>query len=312
MNAPPVYYDFANAWTSYNQPGTVHSQNTILVGYFRRYLLQKAISVFKWKLPDGWARNYFLFVLYCWGYLAIINTDKFGVIPQQCGLRGYNVYYQPTNAIITNPLLRGIREPEIGTECVMLRLQPDYGGIMDLVNYYAEELALASDAISVNLLNSKLAYVFTAQNKSTAESFKKLYDEIASGNPAVVQDRNLLGDDGKPSWMPFAQNLAQTYIAGDLLTAMREIENQFCTDLGLPNANTNKKERLITDEVNANNVETYTRAAMWLEELQQGCKDASAMFGIDLSVDWRVDPTKEGGAPNAQQNVDSGAVQLPA
>ena len=304
MNAPPVYYDFANAWTSYNQPGTVHSQNTILVQYFRRYLLQKAISVFKWKLPDGWARNYFLYVLYCWGFLAIINTDKFGVIPQQCGLRGYNVYYQPTNAIITNPLLRGIREPEIGTECVLLRLQPDYGGIMDLVNYYAEELALASEAISVNLLNSKLAYVFTAQNKSTAESFKKLYDEIASGNPAVVQDKNLLGDDGKPSWMPFAQNLTQTYIAGDLLTAMREIENQFCTDLGLPNANTNKKERLITDEVNANNVETYTRAAMWLEELQKGCEDASAMFGIDLSVDWRVDPTEEGGAPNAQQNVD--------
>lgn len=308
MNAPPVYYDFANAWTSYNQPGTVHSQNTILVGYFRRYLLQKAISVFKWNLPEGWARNYFLYVLYCWGFLAIINTDKFGVIPQQCGLRGYNVYYQPTNAIITNPLLRGIREPEIGTECVLLRLQPDYGGIMDLVNYYAEELALASDAISVNLLNSKLAYVFTAQNKSTAESFKKLYDEIASGNPAVVQDKNLLGNEGKPSWMPFAQNLAQTYIAGDLLTAMRDIENQFCTDLGLPNANTNKKERLITDEVNANNVETYTRAAMWLEELQQGCKDASAMFGIDLSVDWRVDPTEEGGAPNAKQDVDPGTV----
>lgn len=308
MNGPPVYYDFANAWTSYNQPGTVHSQNTILVGYFRRYLLQKAISVFKWKLPEGWARNYFLYVLYCWGFLAIINTDKFGVIPQQCGLRGYNVYYQPTNAIITNPLLRGIREPEIGTECVLLRLQPDYGGVMDLVNYYAEELALASEAISVNLLNSKLAYVFTAQNKSTAESFKKLYDEIASGNPAVVQDKNLLGDDGKPSWMPFAQNLTQTYIAGDLLTAMREIENQFCTDLGLPNANTNKKERLITDEVNANNVETYTRAAMWLEELQKGCEDASAMFGIDLSVDWRVDPTEEGGAPNAQQDVDPGTI----
>lgn len=308
MNSPPVFYDFANAYASYNQPGTVHSQNTILVRYFRRYLIQKAISVFKWTLPESWARNYFLYVLYCWGYLAIINTDKFGVIPQQCGLRGYNVYYQPTNAIITNPLLRGIREPEIGTECVLMRLQPDYGGVMDIVNYYAEELALASDAISVNLLNSKLAYVFTAQNKSTAESFKKLYDEIASGNPAVVQDKNLLGDDGKPSWMPFAQNLAQTYIAGDLLQAMREIENQFCTDLGLPNANTSKKERLITDEVNANNVETYTRAAMWLEELQQGCKDASAMFGIDLSVDWRVDPTEEGGVQDEEQTVDTGAV----
>lgn len=308
MNTPPVFYDFANAWTSYNQPGTVHSQNTILVNYFRRYLLQKAISVFKWNIPEGWARNYFLYVLYCWGFVAVINTDKFGVIPQQCGLRGYNVYYQPTNAIITNPLLRGIREPEIGTECVLLRLQPDYGGIMDLVNFYAEELALASDAISVNLLNSKLSYVFSAKNKSTAESFKALYDQIASGQPAVVQDKNLLGDDGKPSWIPFVQNLSQVYITGDLLDAMRQIENMFCTDLGLPNANTSKKERLITDEVNANNVETYTRAAMWLEELQQGCKDASDMFGIELSVNWRVDPTEEGGVEDEEQTVDTGSV----
>ena len=304
MMQPPVYYDFANAWTSFNQPGTVHSQNTVLVNYFRRYLLQKAISVFKWNMPEGWAKNYFLYVLYCWGFIAIVNTDKFGVIPQQCGLKGYNVYYQPTNALITNPLLRGLLEPEIGSECVLLRLQPDYGGVMDLVNFYAEELAL-----SVNLLNSKVAYVFTAQNKSTAESFKELYDRIASGQPAVVQDKNLLGDDGKPSWMPWSQDLKTLYIAGDLLDAMRQIENMFCTDLGLPNANTSKRERLITDEVNANNVETYSRASMWLEELQKGCKDASAMFGIELSVDWRVDPAEEGGAPDADgETVDPGTV----
>lgn len=308
MNTPPIFYDFANAYTSYNQPGTVHSQNTILVSYFRRYLLQKAMSVFKWTMPESWEANYFLYVLYCWGYLAIINTDLFGVIPQQCGLRGYNVFYQPTNAIITNPLLQGIREPEIGTECVLLRLQPDYGGIMDLVNYYAEELALASDAISVNLLNSKVAYVFTAKNKSTAESLKTLYDKIASGNPAVVQDSNLLTDDGKPAWIPWSQDLKTLYISGDLLDAMRQIENHFCTDLGLPNANTSKRERLITDEVNANNVETYTRAAMWLEELQKGCRAASDMFGIDLRVDWRVNPNTKGGEVNAEQTVDSGTV----
>lgn len=307
MAGPPVYYDFANAWTSYNQPGVVHSQNTVTVNYFRRYLLQKAISVFKWTMPESWARNYFLYVLYCWGYLAIINTDKFGVIPQQCGLRGYNVYYQPTNAIITNPLLRGIREPEIGSECVLLKMQPDYGGVMDLVNYYAEELALASEAISLNLINSKLSYVFAAKNKATAESFKAMYDEITGGKPAVFVDKNLMDDQGKPTWIPWSQDLRATYIAGDLIEAMRQIEDRFCTDIGLPNANTSKKERLITDEVNANNVETYTRAEMWLEELRKGCEDARNMFGIDLDVEWRVDP-KEGGELDAGEAVDPGAL----
>lgn len=286
----PVFYDYANAATASVNPNQVHAQNVQLVNYFRRYLLQKVISVFKWGLPKNWNKDYFLYVLYCWGRVAVIQTDKFGVIPQGCGLRGYNVFYQPTNAIITNPLLKGIREPEIGTECVLMKLQPDYGTVMDLVNYYAEMMALCSVGVSVNLLNTKLAYVFGAKNKAAAKSFERLYDEVASGKPLVVMDKALQNDDGTSSWDTFTQNLGQNYIADRILSDMRKIEAMFDTDIGLPNANTDKRERLITDEVNANNAETYTRCALWLESLKQGCAEVKAMFGVDVSVDWRVDP----------------------
>lgn len=273
-------------------PNTVHVKNVGLTRFFQRYLLQKAISVFKWKLPENWSRDYFLYVLYCWGYIAIVNTDKFGVIPQGCGLKGYNVFYQPRSAIIQNPLLSGTLEPVIGKQCTLLKLQPDYGGIMDLVSFYAQEMALASEAIDVNLLNSKLSYVFTASNKNAAESLKKLYDRIASGEPAVVIDKNLYNDDGSVSWEAFQQNVGQNYIAGDLLSDLRKIEAEFDTKIGIPNANTDKKERLITDEVNANNVETRNLPELWLESLQQGCREANAMFGIDISVDWRNEPVQ--------------------
>lgn len=301
--SPPIYYDYNNAITSYNRPGTVHVQNTALFQYFRRYLLQKAIAAFEWTMPENWAKNYFLYVLYIWGYIAIVNTDRYGVIPQQCGLRGYNVMYQPTNAIISNPLLRGILDPQIGTDCVLIRLQPDYGGILDLLNYYAEEMALASEAISVNLLNSKLTYVFGASNKSTAESLKKLYDQISGGQPAVFLDKNLLDDNGKPTWVPWVQNVRETHIATDLLYDMRKIECRFLTAIGIPNANTDKRERMNTEEVNSNNVETEVLAASWLEELQARCKDARDMFGIELDVKWRYDP--EGGGADAE-NLDPG------
>ena len=71
---------------------------------------------------------------------------------------------------------------------------------------------------------------------------------------------------------------------------MRKIEAMFDTDVGIPNANTDKKERLVTDEVNANNVETATRCELWLEQLKKAGQDTNDMFGINLSVDWRVDP----------------------
>ena len=302
----PYFYDHINAHASQINPGTVHTQNTGLARYYRRYLLQKAMSVFEWKLPETWSRDYFLYVLYCWGSIAIINTDKYGVIPQGCGLAGYNVFYEPTKAIISNPLLKGIKEPTIGIECTLLKLQPDYGGIMDLVSQYAELMALCSETASVNILNSKLSYVFTAKNKAAAESFKKLYDNVASGQPAVVQDKALVNDDGSPAWQAFEQNVGQNYIMSDVLSDMRKIEAMFDTDIGIPNANTDKRERLITDEVKANDTETYSKCALWLEELQDGCRKANAMFGINMSVDWRVKPNMEADTQAEEVAVNEG------
>lgn len=165
INGAPYYYKYINAETSQVTPSTVHVKDSGLCRYFTKYLLQKAMSVFEWDLPETWNKDYFLYVLYCWGYVAVINTDKFGVIPQGCGLKGYDVFYAPTHAVIANPLLSGILEPRIGTQCELLKLQPDFSGILDLVGHYAEQMALASQSVSVNLLNSKLSYVFTAKQR---------------------------------------------------------------------------------------------------------------------------------------------------
>ena len=264
-----------------------------LVWQFSRYLLQKAISVFTWDMPKPWSRSYFLYVLYCFGRLAIINTDKFGVIPQACGLMGYNVFYQPTNAIITNSLLTGIREPKIDVECVVLKLQPDYGGLMDLVIYYSNLMGQAAEAIGVNLYNSKVAYVFFTENKATGETFKKLYDSVSNGQPGVVVEKNLVREDGTPTWSTIQGDVKSKFITPELIQVIRRVEQMFDTDIGIPNANTDKRERLISDEVNANNVETYSKCALWLEQLQESAAQAREMFGIDLSVDWRNPPEME-------------------
>ena len=297
INGAPYYYNYINAETSQVTPSTVHVKDSGLCRYFTKYLLQKAMSVFEWDLPETWNKDYFLYVLYCWGYVAVVNTDKFGVIPQGCGLKGYDVFYAPTHAVIANPLLSGILEPRIGTQCELLKLQPDFSGILDLVGHYAEQMALASQSVSVNLLNSKLSYVFTAKTKALAESLKKMYDQIASGEPAVVIDSRLKNAaDGEETWKAFEQNVGGNYIVTDLLADLRKIEAMFDTEIGIPNANTDKRERLIQDEVNANNIETYSKCAMWLENLQDACKRVNDMFGLSISVRWREIPMIGGGA----------------
>lgn len=289
----PFYYDYKNARNSTVNPSTVHVRDTGLQRYFARYLLQKTISVFKWDMPKTWSRNYLLYTLYCWGYVAVINTDKFGVIPQQCTLGGFDVFYQPKFATVANPLLRGILNPVIGKQCELLRLQPDYGGVMDIVNFYADMLALSAETASTNLLNSKLAYVFASDGKAGAESFKKLYDQIASGEPAAYIDKNLYRDDGTPTWNFFNQNLKETYIAGDILNDMRLWEMKFNNEIGIPTTNTTKKERLITDEADSAIEESRTKAQLWLNELQESCRKINNMFGIRLWVDWRDDNARD-------------------
>lgn len=286
----PTNYEFENLYNSMRSPSSVHCRNTALVEYYTKYLLEKAISVFKFDgIPDKWAMNYFQYVLFGYGYVAIINTDKYGVIPQLSGLTGYNVFYQPTMVTIANPLLDGLKTLEIGTQCEIIKLQPNYSGVMDIVTTYADLMALCLETAGINLLNSKMSYIFFSQNKSGAETFKKMYDKIASGEPMAVIDKSLLDDEGNPAWTMFTQNVGQNYITDKILNDLQTIEDQFNTEIGIPNANTQKKERLIVDEVNANNIDTNAKIALWLETMQRDIDKVNQMFGLDLSVSYRFD-----------------------
>lgn len=281
-------YDFINRYNDRRHPSTVHSSENATARYFRRYLIQKIISVFEFKgIPETWSKDYFLYTLFCFGFVAIVETDKFGVIPQHCSLFGYDVFYRPTNVNIANPLIRGNLTPRIGTECALIRMQPDYGSCMDIVSYYADLLAMATEALGVNLVNSKLAYVFACEDKTVAESFKKMYDQMNEGNPAVFADKKLFMDDGTPAWDTFQNNLKQNYIAKDILEDMTKIDARFCTEIGIPNVNMAKESGVTDNEVEANNIDTKTKASLWLETMQDGCIKANELFGLDLSVDFR-------------------------
>lgn len=289
-------FEQINLYESARQPGTVHAKNNALYYYFSRYLVQKIIGIYEFKnLPETWAENYFLYTLFLEGRVGIIDTDRYGVIPQSCNLAGYNVFRQPRYMLVANPLLEHLPKLEIGINCELIKMQPDYMSPLDIVSTYAELLALCMESAGVNLLNSKLSFVFAAGNKTQAEAFKKMYDQIASGQPAAFIDKELFNEDGSRNWDVFFQNLKQNYVTGDILNDMVKITDRFNTTIGIPNANTEKRERLITDEVNANNADTETLADLWLRTMQGDIKRVNKMFGLDLAVDYKF----KGGATNA-------------
>ena len=297
-------YDFINKYNANRKPSTVHSQENATAWYFRRYLIQKIISVFEFKgIPKIWSKDYFLYNLFLCGFVALVNTDKFGVIPQHCSLFGYDVFYRPTNVNIANPLLRGNLTPRIGMECALIRMQPDYGSCWDIVAYYADLLALCTESLAVNIQVSKVAYVFGCEDKTVAESFKKMYDQMSEGNPAVFADKKLFNEDGSPSWDIFQNNLKQNYIAKDILEDMTKIDARFCTEIGIPNVNMAKESGVTDNEVEANNLDTKSKAALWLETIRDGLEVANNMFGLNITVDFRFKAEVSGNVAVDNGNV---------
>lgn len=301
-------YNYKNLYntTAVSLPSTVHVKNTGLANFFKDYLLKKLLSQYIITVPKTWDIDYFRYVLFLRGFIVVFDEgDMFGVIPQGAELSGFNVFYRPSTAIITNPVIQGTRELTINEDCSVIKLTPNYKGIWDVIDYYGDILALCAESVGVNLINSHLSYVFTASSKSAAESFKKLYDSVASGEPAVVQDKNLLNDDGSPAWQSFTQNLSQTFITPALLDSMNTIEDQFDSLVGIPNANTDKRERLITDEVNANNADTNLLRDIIFDTVTAGMEAARKMFGLskrELNIKLRYDNTNMNGGVDSESN----------
>ena len=305
-NRPPWYYDYVNTIQGMGaKPSTSHVKDNRAAYFFKRQLLQRAMSVFEFDLPENWDKDYFLYCLYCFGFAGVFTTDKFGTIPQQCALKGYNVFYRPKEIVVVNPLIRQQLNLTIGVNCEVVKLQPDYGGVMDLVEYYGDLLALTYEALIMNIANSKLSIGFAANKKSVAESFKKLFDNVQGGDLMVAYDKDMLETitEGRP-WESIIQDLSKNYIALQHIETMRDINNMFDTEIGIDNNTVAKKrERVNTAEVEANNAETFTKVDMWMQSVKEDFEKVNDMFypdGNGCSIKWR-----KGDKANAESDINT-------
>lgn len=303
----PYKYDDINLYNSRLSPSVYQVSGSGLANLFKRHLFNRLQSVFEFQgVPETWATNYYMFLLMGWGYFVVLDTEKYGVIPQNGTLSGYNVFYQPYSVIVANPLLPKVSELVIGKDCEIVRLAPDWRGAWDLVDYYGDCMALIAETLGMNITNSKLSYAFTADSKQAAESFKKLYDKVQAGEPAVVFDKKLFGVEGEKRFDSFLGNVRQNFIASDLQTLMEQMGDDFDAWVGIPNNNVRKNAHVLQDELHANDVSTYSAASLWLQTIRESLCKVNKMFGLSISCDFRFKPEFEGGETD---EVSGGAAE---
>lgn len=283
-----IPYRTQNLLDGARSPSSIYKGSYAYI-FWCRALFQRLLSTIEFKLPDNWnrARDFFEATLFTRGYLAVFDSREFGISFQPCQLSGYDFYYQPTEAIVSNPKLS--QTFTIGEDCSLIRLTNDYSGCWDIVDYYATKLATLDSAIDMSLINSKFAYVFAAKNKAGAAAVKMIFDKINKGEPTIVYDKTVtdgLGDE-EPFEFIDRQSLKNSYITSDLLNDFQTLLNQFDTEIGIPTVPGEKRERMIQDEAQSKFADASSRITLWNECLSNSIDEVNKMFGTDISFEFK-------------------------
>lgn len=284
-----------NILESIKVPNTYWDKRSYEYKYFFRSLLQKIDSALIFKnLPEGWSQDFFLLCLWAWGYVAIFKSDRFGddesgnVVFQPCTLSGYDFYYQPTKALIANPLYQ--KELKIHQDCEILKLTPDFMGVFDIIDHYASQLAEATKGIDIGLINAKMPMVLTASNAAQAETLKKVYDKVQAGESLVVwKDIEDKFNEVIPRKDPFNSwnnDFKQTYVVTNLLEDMHTILDDFYTEIGIPVSVVDKKSHMLNAEADFQQTQSQARISCWVATLNESFKLINERFGLNLEVEY--------------------------
>ena len=313
----PLNYDQINLSAGSYFPSQVKAFNNQVFMFWQRSLFQRACSTLIIGTPDIWERhkNLLYWSLFAYGFCGTFNLKEFGKSFNPVTVSGYNFYYEPTTILLSNPALpvnangKNEQEFDIGKDAELLKLTPDYQGIFDIVNYYAEKLASMDCAINTAIINTKFAYVIGAKNKAAAAVLKKLFDKVSSGEPAVFFDAKLANDptDKEEPWQAlFRDNLKQSYIITDLLKDFQTILNNFDCEVGIPTIPYEKKERMVTSEAESRQIDSTARSIIWYDELKRTMDIVNEFLGFEegnkLTVTLRYNIEERGEEDGESEN----------
>ena len=194
----------------------------------------------------------------------------------------YNMFNFPTTLLATNE--RGVPYIPAGpltnnVDCVIGYALHTRQPIRSLIEVKIEQIVSIEMTIRTNLALQKMPFLVevTPESKLSAQ---EMINAILNDEVSVFADVNRAGSLG-------AANTGTSYIIDKLYDYKCSIENEICTILGLDNISVEKKERLITDEANANNDIINASADIFFDNFNEFCENIKRVLNYDISVERR-------------------------
>lgn len=249
--------------------------------YYYDELMLIARSVFKWNnLPNGINEEWIERFLYEEGKCVFFKDKTKGLMVAKCGDNGKsNVYDEPT---IIRPIATNYIGPtlENNVNCILIKNNDISKPTYPTIQMYSWRLAEISRTIDINIQAMKTPILIKCSDKQKL-SLKQVYKQWDGYEPLIFGDKALELDK-------FDVLKADAPIVFDKLQIQKHaIWNEAMTTLGINNANMDKRERLVDDEVQANNEQIEMSAQVMLRARERACELINEMFKTNISVELR-------------------------
>lgn len=253
--------------------------------YFYRLMLL-ARAMFKWEglppqLDEKWIERY----LFAEGKCMFYKDEKIGFVVANCTMQdGVNHFDEPISLspVSTNGTLRGTYANN--KECVLIRNNDIMMPTSKTISIYAYQLAEIQRTIDLNIVAQRTPILIKCSEKQRV-TLKNIYKQWRGDEPVIYGDKSLDNYD-------FSVLKTDAPIVFDKLQIQKHsIWNEAMTFLGVNNANMDKRERLVDDEVQANNEQIELSASVMLKSREKACELIKKMFPElkDLSVRLRTE-----------------------
>lgn len=271
--------------------------NVTYMLYFNR-LTELAISMFEWQnLPPSVDPRYIELHLFQNGSMVYFNDDVIGNLCLDCLPNGnFDVYGNPVLRRAYSSYNNYQRELNEDNSVIIWNNYLRTNSITD-IKMYSRRLYLLDRVIDVNANAQKTPVLIQGTEKQRL-TLLNLYKEFDGNSPFIFGDKNLDLNALK------SLNTGAPYVADKIYQLKTQIWNEALTYLGISNINIQKKERLITDEVTRTQGGTIASRYSRLQARRDAVKKINAMFGTNISVDYREDFQEIGDGPG--QNTIKG------
>ena len=261
--------------------------NRTYTDYFYRLMLI-SMSIFKWEnLPNGIDEKWIEKYLFNMGRCMFYKDDTLGFMVTKCTTDGMlNFYDEPTSLRPVATNYSNTQSYVNGKECVMIRNNDFMIPTVPTIELFAYRLADISRTIDINIHAQKTPILIKCSDKQRL-TLKNVYRQWNGNEPVIFGDKSL-------NMEQLEVLKTDAPIVFDKLQLQKHaIWNECMTFLGINNANQDKKERLVDDEVQANNEQVQMSGEMMLKARQRAADDINRLFGTNIKVSMRSDLFQE-------------------